>query len=135
LASSLYTVRLASRSSVMSHRFIAYRHSLKARARELRRDAGVAERKLWFEFLRDLPQKFTRQKPLGRYVADFYCSSQKLVIEIDGDSHFTEPAKAYDVARSLDLAMHGVRVIRFTNEDVMQRFEGVCQEILRVLHA
>jgi len=46
--------------------------SLTRRAQTLRRDPTPAEKKLWYEFLRDLPQKFTRQKPLGQYVADFY---------------------------------------------------------------
>jgi len=50
---------------------VPYRKDLKLRARALRRELSPAERKLWYEFLSDLPQKFTRQKPLGRYVADF----------------------------------------------------------------
>jgi very-short-patch-repair endonuclease len=62
--------------------FIDYRRRLKSSARALRRDPTPAERKLWFEFLRDLPQRFTRQKPLGSYIADFYCASRLLVIEI-----------------------------------------------------
>jgi very-short-patch-repair endonuclease len=64
-------------------RWIAYRINLTSRAQALRRDPTPAEKKLWFEFLRDLPQKFIRQKPLGQYVADFYCSRQRLVIELD----------------------------------------------------
>ena len=67
---------------------IPYRMHLKLRARGLRRDLTPAERKLWYEFLSGLPQKFTRQKPLGRYIADFYCSKHRLVVEIDGHSHF-----------------------------------------------
>ena len=70
--------------------FIPYRRGLKKSAQSLRRDPTPAERKLWFEFLRDLPVRFTRQKPLGQYIADFYCASRLLVIEIDGDSHFSE---------------------------------------------
>jgi very-short-patch-repair endonuclease len=112
-------------------RFIDYRRSLKQNSRTLRRDSTRAERKLWFEFLRDQPEKFTRQKPLGPYIADFYCSAHRLVIEIDGDSHFIGDRR--DEVRTASLAQLGVRVVRFTNEDVMQRFEGVCCEILRVL--
>jgi very-short-patch-repair endonuclease len=78
-----------------------------------------------------LPQKFTRQKPLGRYIADFYCSSHRLVIEIDGDSHYTERGERYDSERSAALDTLGIRVIRFTNSDVMQNFESVCMTILR----
>ncbi len=115
--------------------YLTYRANLKPHARSLRRDPTPAERKLWFEFLRDLPHKFTRQKPLGRYIADFYCSARKLVVELDGDSHYIGDAQGYDASRTATLSSLGVRVIRFTNTDVMQRFEGVCLEILRALRA
>jgi very-short-patch-repair endonuclease len=109
--------------------WIPYRKGLTARAQGLRRDPSPAERKLWYEFLRDLPSKFTRQKPLGTYIADFYCSSRKLVIELDGDSHYTDAAQRYDAARTNSLELKGIRVIRFTNLDVTQNFEAVCQRI------
>jgi very-short-patch-repair endonuclease len=112
---------------------LPYRAELTPRARSLRRDPTPAERKLWFEFLRDLPDKFTRQKPLGRYIVDFYCSARKLVIELDGDSHYIGDAQGYDSSRTASLNSLGVGVIRFTNADVLQRFEGVCLEILRAL--
>ena len=118
----------------MADGYISYRaRQLRPRARSLRRNSPPAERKLWFESLRDLPQKFTRQKPLAAYIADFYCSSHKLVIELDGDSHFTDSAQDHDGARTTDLARHGIRVLRFTNADVMQRFEAVCLEVSRTL--
>ena len=109
--------------------FLDYRRRLKRSAQALRRDPTPAERKLWFEYLRDLPQKFTRQKPLANYIADFYCAAEMLVIELDGDSHFTAPAEAYDRRRSDALEAHGVRIIRFTNPEVMKQFEAVCQRI------
>ncbi|HYI87097.1 MAG TPA: endonuclease domain-containing protein [Burkholderiales bacterium] len=110
-------------------RWIAYRANLTPRAQALRRDSTPAEKKLWFGFLRDLPQKFTRQKPLGQYVADFYCSRQRLVIELDGDSHYTDRAQRYDQARTAALETRGVRVMRFTNTDVLENFEAVCAAI------
>jgi very-short-patch-repair endonuclease len=110
-------------------RWIAYRTELTSRAQALRRDPTPAEKKLWFEFLRDLPQKFTRQKPLGQYVADFYCSGQRLVIELDGDSHYTDRAQRYDQVRTDALEARGVRVMRFTNTDVLGNFEAVCAAI------
>jgi very-short-patch-repair endonuclease len=113
--------------------YIVYRGSLKSNARSLRRDPSPAERKLWYEFLRDLPQKFMRQKPLGRYIADFYCSSRLLVVELDGDSHYSDRAQRYDTARTAALALHGVKVMRFTNTEVMQNFEAVCAAVLRAL--
>ena len=66
--------------------------------------------------------KIHRQKPLGQYVADFYCASQQLVVELDGDSHYTERAQRYDEARTRALRAQGMRVIRFTNSDVLQNF-------------
>jgi very-short-patch-repair endonuclease len=114
-------------------RYIPYRARLTSRARQLRREPTPAERKLWYEFLAGLPQKFTRQKPLGNYIADFYCARQLLVIELDGDSHYLETAARYDGARSAALRARGIRVVRFTNKDVMESFEGVCMAILSEL--
>jgi very-short-patch-repair endonuclease len=114
----------------MSHPpFIDYRRRLKRPARSLRRDPTPAERKLWYECLRDLPIRFTRQKPLGDYIADFHCASHLLVIELDGDSHFTNSAERYDARRTAELEVKGLTVLRFTNSDVMERFEGVCMRI------
>jgi very-short-patch-repair endonuclease len=114
----------------MSHPpFIDYRRRLKRSARTLRRDPTPAERKLWFDFLRDCPAKFTRQKPLANYIADFYCASQRLVIELDGHSHFNDSAEDYDRRRTADLASRGLTVLRFTNLEVTEQFEGVCQRI------
>jgi very-short-patch-repair endonuclease len=91
--------------------FVDYRRWLKRSARALRQDPTPAERKLWFEFLRDLPVRFTRQKP------------------VDGDSHFTSAGERYDACRTAELEATGVQVLRFTNPEVMQQFEAVCQRI------
>ena len=99
----------------------------------MRRDPTPAEKKLWYEFLRDLPHKFTRQKPLGAYVADFYCSRQRLVIELDGDSHFTESAQQYDERRTAALEAQGARVMRFSNLEVLENFESVCEALRKAL--
>ena len=114
-------------------KFLPYRRDLKSAARSLRRDPTPAERKLWYEFLRDLPGRFTRQKPLGHYVADFYCSSKRLIIEVDGDSHFNPSAESYDARRTAMLEEQGLRVLRFTNPEVLEQFEAVCQRILEAL--
>jgi very-short-patch-repair endonuclease len=114
-------------------RYIPYRPDLTQRSRRLRRDQTPPERKLWYEFLAALPHKFTRQKPLGRYIADFYCAQQLLVIELDGNSHYVTAASGYDSERAASLAAKGIRIIRFTNSDVMERFEGVCNTILAAL--
>ncbi|HYN13700.1 MAG TPA: endonuclease domain-containing protein [Burkholderiales bacterium] len=113
----------------MRRQFVPYRRELKPRSQSLRRDPSPAERKLWFEFLRELPVKFTRQKPLGHYIADFYCASRQLIIEVDGDSHYTDCGQRYDAARTARLELEGIRVVRVTNLEVMQEFEGACQRI------
>ena len=112
--------------------FFRYRRDLKARSRELRHDPTAAERRLWFDFLSAHPKKFTRQKPLGHYIADFYCARGRLVVEVDGDSHFSGYGE-YDERRTEALALQGIRVIRFTNLEVMQQFEGVCAQIEKAL--
>ena len=116
-------------------RIVPYNLRLKATARTLRRDSTPAERKLWYEFLRELPEKFTRQKPLGGYVVDFYCSRLRLVVEIDGDSHFTEAGQASDAVRTARLASLHLRVLRFTNAEVLRAFEGVRWRIREVIEA
>ena len=127
--------RRAARYSRMALRgsYTFYRKQLMTRARANRRAPTPAEAKLWLEWLRNLPEKFTRQKPLGSYVADFYCSRQRLVIELDGDSHFAAGGQQYDSARTRVLESLGIRVLRFTNAEVMESFEAVCLEIQRAL--
>jgi very-short-patch-repair endonuclease len=114
-------------------KFIAYRSDLKAKAHELRANMTEAEQKLWFGFLRDFPHPVLRQKPIADFIVDFYCSRLKLVIEVDGDSHYEEDAQAYDARRSEVLERLGLRVLRFTNREVTQEFEAVCERIWRAL--
>jgi len=75
---------------------------------------------------------FLRQKPIGEYVVDFYCTHRKLVIELDGDNHFdSEKAVKKDLVREgiLRGGEYYLRILRFSNFDVMNNFEGVCFEI------
>ena len=109
--------------------YLRYRQDLKVHARKLRRDPTPPERKLWYEFLSMHQEKFVRQKPLGAYIADFYCAEKQLVIEVDGDSHFSDAAKRRDEIRTSALRLRSLRVLRFTNAEVMQQFEAVCGQI------
>ena len=118
------------RLATMAHPpFVNYRRKLKTNAQSLRRDPTPAERKLWFEFLGALPQRFSRQKPLGAYIVDFYCARRMLVIEVDGDSHYDDRGADRDAKRTLTLEAQGIRVMRFSNLEVMQDFEAVCERI------
>ncbi|MFI5253512.1 MAG: endonuclease domain-containing protein [Bacteroidota bacterium] len=108
---------------------LPYDRNLKQRSRELRNKATDAEKKLWNVFLRNHRLRFTRQKPLCHYIVDFYCSKAKLVIEVDGESHFTNEGKIYDEGRTLTLEQHGLTVMRFTNKEVLENIAVVCKKI------
>lgn len=108
---------------------LPYRGDLKLKARDLRAYMTAPEQKLGFQFLRGFPHPVLRQKPIADYIVDFYCSRLRLVIEIDGDSHFDADASAYDARRTEVIGKLGLRVLRFTNLDVMTEFEAVCDRI------
>ena len=69
-------------------------------AKILRKNMTKEEKHLWYDFLRDHKVKFTRQKVLGKYIADFYSADAKLVIELDGSGHYTKEGKEYDEIRT-----------------------------------
>jgi len=107
-------------------RNLLYNNKLKDRARELRKQQTPAEKKLWYQHLKISKYRFLRQKPIGNYIADFYCPVLKLVIEIDGDTHYTEEAIKYDDERTAYLEGLGITVLRVTNDDVYNNFNEVC---------
>ena len=100
----------------------------------LRKNMTPWERKLWYEFLKDYPIKFYRQRPIGDYIVDFYCASKNLVIELDGSGHYTAEQKLKDVERTEFLERVGLRVMRISNNDVYSNFEGICEAIDRVVN-
>ncbi|GAA5513372.1 uncharacterized protein HI_1162 [Deinococcus carri] len=107
----------------------AYTRHLAPRARELRNNQTPAERKLWFEFLRTHPARFRRQVPLQGYILDFYAPSLKLCLELDGRSHDGQATQQYDAERTRQLTASGIRVVRFSNAEVLGQFAGVCAAI------
>lgn len=97
-------------------------------ARRLRREATPAERALWVHLSRSqLGTKFSRQMPVGPYIADFLSRELKLVVELDGFSHDVAPER--DMTRDRWMRDHGYRVLRFTNADVSENIEGVVMAI------
>ncbi len=102
---------------------------LTSRARELRKNMTKEERRLWYEFLREYPVPFSKQKVLGRYIVDFYCAQAKLVIELDGSQHFEPEAMAKDADRTSFLASYELKVVRIPNNEISQNFAGVCEYI------
>ena len=87
------------------------------------------ERKLWYLFLRKYPVKIYKQRIIGSFIVDFYCSSAKLAIEVDGSQHYKLQGMAYDSERSAFLAALGLEVLRFSNRDIDRDFNGVCTQI------
>ena len=98
-------------------------------AKTLRKNMTPWERKLWYEFLRDYPLRFHRQKAIGNYIVDFYCAKTGLVIELDGGGHYTEEQAEKDALRTKDLEGMKLTVIRICNLDVDRNFRGVCEYI------
>jgi very-short-patch-repair endonuclease len=107
------------------------------KAKILREHMTEAEIKLW-EILRNkqlLNYRFRPQHPIDIFIADFYCHSLKLVIEVDGDIHNTKDQIEYDIGREAELLNWGIKVIRFTNEEVItdvylvrKKIELICIE-------
>ena len=97
----------------------------------LRNNMPQPERKLWFYIRRkQLGVKFRRQHSIEKYIIDFFCCELKLAIELDGNSHFSEQAQAYDHQRTQDLNKLGIRVLRFTNNEVNHNVEEVLARIM-----
>ena len=107
---------------------VNYKHNVNLTpvARSLRKSMTKEEKHLWYDFLRNYPVKFTRQKVIGQFVADFYCGKAKLVIELDGSQHFSEMQISKDTARTEKIEQYGIVVVRFDNLSVLRNFQGVC---------
>ena len=106
---------------------------LKPFAQELRKEMTKEERHLWYDFLKKLPLTFNRQKVIGNYIADFYCASAKLIIELDGSQHYEEKGVDSDEKRDMYFNKCGLKVLRYSNADINKNFKGVCEDILRRL--
>ncbi|MBE6780602.1 MAG: endonuclease domain-containing protein [Clostridia bacterium] len=98
-------------------------------AKALRKNMTPWERKLWYNFLRNYPIRFQRQKTIGNYIVDFYCAKAKLVIEIDGGGHYTDEQIKKDEYRTKELKGMNLSVLRICNLDIDRNFSGVCESI------
>ena len=98
-------------------------------SQQLRTNMTKEERHLWYDFLKSYPVQFKRQFPIGNYIVDFYCHKAKLVIELDGSQHCTPEKMEYDKKRTEYIESQGILVLRYSNLDVMNRFQAVCENI------
>ena len=106
-----------------------YNSNLISKAKQLRKEMTKEERHLWFDFLRSYELRFTRQKVLGKYIADFYCARAKLVIELDGSQHYDPVNLKKDEARTDFLNGYDIKVIRIPNNEINTNFRSVCEYI------
>src|ERR1700751_2267241 len=106
------------------------------KARRLRVNTTEPEIRLWRQFRRApmLGTHFRHQVPIGPYVADYACMAARLIIELDGSQHGTEPVKARDEVRTQWFEQAGYRVIRFWNNDLTTNIEGVLESIYAALY-
>jgi very-short-patch-repair endonuclease len=114
-------------------RFFDYNKKLIDRARENRKEMTLAERRMWYDIVPNLNVRVMSQRVIGNYITDFYCASRKLVIEVDGDSHFSDDAQEYDRIRTDYFDSLGIRVVSYTNDDVLGNPDEVLKDLVRIL--
>jgi very-short-patch-repair endonuclease len=109
------------------------RKYLLERRKELRNNSTSAEATLWKSLQRNQldGRKFRRQHSIANYIVDFYCSSEKLVIELDGAVHLDFAVGNYDYEREQKLKSLGFKVLRFENKEVFENLESLLNEIKR----
>ena len=116
---------------------LPYNRKLKQPARQLRSNMTDAEGRLWARLRGKqlLGVQFYRQKPLGNSIVDFYAPKAHLVLEVDGGQHFEPTQRAADAERTAMLSGMGLRVLRFTNVEVLAQTDAVVEKIFRVIDA
>ena len=114
--------------------FLAYNPSLLGKVKELKQNMTRAEKRLWYDFLQPLDIKVLRQQPIDEFIVDFYIASKKLVIEIDWDTHWTDKEIEYDEKRTKILNNLWLKIIRFTNKEVLNNFGSVCGDINQIIY-
>lgn len=122
--------------SVEREMYFGARPDLFKLAKEIRKNPTQAEKMLW-NILRKYRIKgflFRQQHPIYIFIADFYCHKIKLVIEVDGDIHFNDESQEHDDGRSEVMENFGIKVIRFTNEQVINNETFVFNEINKYIH-
>lgn len=102
------------------------RKQQKSLRQQLRKTASPIERLLWAKIRGgQLGVKFRRQHGIGPYIVDFYCPAARLVIELDGESHYWQGRQEYDEARDNFIERQGLKIVHFSNFDVTHNLDGV----------
>jgi very-short-patch-repair endonuclease len=115
-----------------NHRIRGTTPEIEQAARKLRNNLTVAESRLWSALRNKQLEglRFRCQHPVGNFILDFYCPACKLAVEVDGEIHVQQID--YDEARTSELAKYGYKMLRFTNEQVMNNLPQVLEKIKRV---
>ncbi len=114
---------------------IPYNNNLKELAKRLRNNQTEAEKVLWKRLqLKHLGLTFYRQKPIGDYIVDFYCPKAYLVVEVDGGKHFTLEMASNDSLRSEHLNSLGLKILRFSNSEVITNTDRVTEIIFKAIN-
>ncbi|MDD3646342.1 MAG: DUF559 domain-containing protein [Candidatus Gracilibacteria bacterium] len=128
---------LKSRGLIFGGKYLPYNPNLQERAKEMRKNLTLAERRLWVSFLQKYNKRgenkitILKQKVIDNYIVDFYIPNYKLVIEVDGESHVNR--EGYDEERTNILNGYGLQEIRFSNYDIFNNFETVCNKLKQIL--
>jgi len=114
---------------------LSYNKELKEYSRTLRRNMTDAERLLWSKIRRKQlkDQQFYRQKIICNYIVDFFCPKANLIIEVDGGQHYNSEGKKKDEVRDERMNLMGLRILRFSDHEVLKNIDGVIEMILRYL--
>ena len=111
---------------------LKYLEELRTLSRNNRKNPTESEKKFWkLLSYKKLNLKFLRQKPMGKFILDFYCSKLMLAIEVDGDSH--DNKKYLDKQRDLYLEQRGIKTVRFENEEVLNNINLVKEKLFKVI--
>ena len=110
---------------------IPYNKNLVENARTLRKNMTPEEKKIWYKFLKRLPFNVRRQHNICDYIVDFYIAEKKTVIELDGAQHYAPQHKNDDAERDKKLSQWGITVLRYSNFDLNNNFDGVVKDILK----
>ena len=103
--------------------------TLTKNAKNLRKNMTKEERHLWYDFLKDYPVRFLRQKVIDNYIVDFYCHEARLIVELDGSQHYEDQNQRKDRLRTEKLENRDLTVIRIPNNEINRNFRGVCEYI------
>lgn len=114
---------------MQKNKYLFYNVKLKDKAKKMRNEMTAAEKKLWYDYLRQTKYRWLRQKPIDNFIVDFYCSELRLVIEVDGATHLESRDIYYNKKRTKELEKLGLKVLRFWNDDI---FNGL-NEVINII--